>query len=102
MKKVYTAGNVPEAQIVSDLLEAHRIHHIIKNRDLQSTLGELPVPETFPTIWVNEGEFIQAKKLIDELNEKKVKGSVWICQCGESLEPQFSSCWKCGRERQKS
>ena len=99
MKKLYIAGNIQEVQLISDLLNDQGIYHIVKNRDLQSILGELPVQETLPSIWVKEDDFQEAKDLLDQINKPEIKGCVWTCSCGEVLEPQFNTCWRCGKDK---
>ena len=94
MIKVYTASDLQEAQMISDLLERNGIDYLVKNKDLQSIMGEIPI-DTYPTIWVNEHEAKRSKKLIDDINRRKVEGSIWTCSCGESIEPQFQVCWNC-------
>jgi hypothetical protein len=48
------------------------------------------------------------RKELDQINEDamkkkeppKVEGRPWKCpRCGETSEPQFDSCWKCGADR---
>lgn len=52
--------------------------------------------------------FIVNRKKLDEIDESsrskddapKVVGNPWKCpKCGEQLEPQFTTCWKCGAIR---
>ena len=99
MVKIYTAKNIQHARLLSDLLHANAINHIVKNLDLQMALGELPLGDSLPSIWTPEEEAKKAILLIEKLEEKKVEGLVWQCRCGEVLEPQFGACWKCGMER---
>jgi hypothetical protein len=50
---------------------------------------------------VNRKKLDEIKKEAQEKNEPpKPVGDPWKCpKCGEELEPQFESCWKCGAAR---
>ena len=50
MKKLYTAGDIIEAQLLNLLLKAQGISSLIKNEGLQSGVGELPFVETWPEV----------------------------------------------------
>jgi hypothetical protein len=53
---------------------------------------------------VNRKELDQIKKDAKAIKElPKVDGKPWKCpKCGEILEPQFDSCWKCGAKLKKN
>lgn len=51
---------------------------------------------------VHEAQAEQARELIVEYleGEPEHDGKEWKCsRCGERIEPQFTQCWNCGRER---
>ena len=54
MKKLYTAGDIIEAQLLNSLLKAQGISSLIKNEGLQSGVGELPFVEMWPEVWIME------------------------------------------------
>ncbi len=95
MKKLYIAANLQDAKIISDVLNNHGIENSIKNFASQGLGGEVPIVANFPTIYVHEEDFDEAKKIIHHSSI----GAVWTCTCGEVLEPQFSECWNCGKSR---
>jgi len=105
MTNVYGARDLAEAQFVKGLLEAEDIPAIIQGGALQAVLGEIPVsPESLPSVWVNETDLDRAMPIVKELdNGGPAKTSLqpgWTCaKCGEALEGQFSTCWKCGTNR---
>ena len=96
MKKLYAAANLQEAKIISDVLSQHGINSLIKNLSSQGLGGELPIMANYPTIYVDDEDYEEARKLM-EGNQRL--GSVWTCSCGEDNEPQFSECWNCGASR---
>jgi hypothetical protein len=56
------------------------------------------------SVWVERDDHqrareIAAQPIVDEA-EDQVDHSQWVCaSCGERVEGQFTSCWKCGAER---
>ena len=56
----------------------------------------------YPEVWVvDDVEFARACELRDAVTKSpRLALSAWICpSCGEQLEGQFRSCWKCGAGR---
>ncbi|WP_136808297.1 DUF2007 domain-containing protein [Desulfosediminicola flagellatus] len=106
MKKIYTAANPADAHIVRGILESYEIGCEVRGESLFSVRGELPmVGDTFPTVWIfNDEDFEEARKVVDEIDRKREEAPVvsesWNCsRCGETLESQFTACWKCGKSR---
>ena len=52
MKKLYTAGDIIEAQLLNSLLKVQGISSLVKNEGLQSGVGELPFVEMWPEVWI--------------------------------------------------
>lgn len=61
----------------------------------------LPGAEFYPKLWFEDGDFEEATAVLAVFRSIPVpKLGAWTCQnCGEQLEGQFSSCWKCGASR---
>jgi hypothetical protein len=62
----------------------------------------LPGAEFYPKLWVVEdAEFPRAAALLEAFRKLPAPSlRLWTCpSCGEQLEEQFSSCWKCGTPR---
>lgn len=100
MKYVFTATQMsPDGDMVKSLLEEARIPCLVRNEHLSSAAGEMGfIPLE---LWIlNDEDYPRAKEIIDDWENSEIEdhGS-WVCRCGETLEGQFSSCWKCGRER---
>jgi hypothetical protein len=63
-----------------------------------SGIGELPINECWPEVWIdNEMDFNLAQSLIKKMYVNK--NNDWKCQCGETIEGQFDTCWSCGVDR---
>jgi hypothetical protein len=103
MKKLHTFSLSDQAQagLLKELLEKEGIACLIKNEQLFAALGEIPFLECAPQLWVVDDEvWPRAKVLLDGWLKEDLVTESWICpSCGEQLEGQFGSCWKCGKER---
>ncbi len=97
---VYQAGTVVEAAHVRNVLESAGIAAELKNDRLWSALGEIPVIEAWPQVWVlDERDAARAKQVLRDVERGPAVPS-WTCPaCGEWLEGQFTACWHCGAER---
>lgn len=99
MKKVYSSDNNFVVSSLRDLLEANHIRCLIKNEYLQGGVGELPVMECWPELWIFEDfQYDKAKTLIAGMLDAEHSES-WHCGCGEHIEGQFGECWNCGESR---
>ena len=98
LKRVYTAANLPEAHLLSDLLAARGIRARIFNANASSLLGELPIEASLPQVWVEDpADVARARELIDEFLRPTHPGPAIICpKCGEENPPSFDFCWSCG------
>jgi len=85
-----------------NVLVTFRIRCFIKNVDLISAAGELPPIECWPELWVvDDDRFAKARAIIRKtLAPLESVKKPWLCtHCGETIEGQFSECWKCGHDR---
>lgn len=96
MKTVYSASNISLVSIFQHILEGQGINCWIKNEYLIAGIGEIPPIECWPQLCVDDDDFSNAKRIVDEaLSVQEM--SAWKCaSCGEEIEGQFSECWKCG------
>lgn len=99
MQTVYSASNISLVSIFQNFLEGHGISCWIKNEFLSAGAGEIPPIECWPQLCVDDADFAEAKRLVEEaLSEEEKPG--WKCDsCGENLEGQFTECWNCGKSR---
>lgn len=98
MKKIYSAANLPEAHLISHLLEEAGIDHHIFNENLQGGVGELPFTHTYPDIWiVDEAQGERAMEIIRSYEAPRPEGEPAKCgACGEDNPAGFEVCWSCG------
>ncbi len=99
MKRIFTSSDLIAVSQLKDFLENEGIPCVIKNEILTALRPEVPFTDTFPELWVqNDSDFEKAAIIkADWKMPTEPQGSAWTCpKCGEQLDPQFSSCWKCG------
>lgn len=103
MPKVFTAQNPTEAHFVMGLLQAEGLDAEVRKESLFTTVGGAgALVGMLPEVWaLNPDQITQARAIVDRYASGKINASPamppWTCaQCGESHEPQFTSCWKCG------
>ena len=96
MKTVYSASNISLVSIFQNILEGHGIRCWIKNEFLSAGSGELPPIECWPQLCVDDENYSEANRLVEEALSVTEMPS-WRCvSCGEEIEGQFSECWNCG------
>ena len=87
-------------EMFKSLLEEAGIPCLIRNEYLSVAAGEVPfIP---PELWIlNDGDYPRAKEIVDAYRDAKIEThDSWVCPaCAETIEGQFTSCWKCGWER---
>lgn len=98
MKKLTSAETIVTITHYQNLLAAEGIRTEIRNQHLGGIMGEMPVFETWPQLWiVNDLDFDRATQLIESTDSGPV-GAAWACsQCGEENEGQYGACWNCGK-----
>ena len=98
MKKIYSASNLMEAQIVLDLLAHAYIPAQIFNQYAQGMAGEIPVHHACPEVWIKRDEDYERGKHVIETYENTpvTTGNVQCPSCGEDNPANFQLCWKCG------
>jgi hypothetical protein len=103
MKQVHVARHAPDAHLVKGLLESNGIAAVVRGEFLTSGWGELPVDVC--SVWISDdAQYERAQAvLLSFLNgdlARELRSQNWRCaKCGEQLEGQFTSCWKCGGAR---
>jgi hypothetical protein len=99
MKRVYRAASLLEVAHARNVLITAGVRCELRNIHLAGALGELPMMETWPQLYVEDSDESYARSILARAAAAP-SGAHWACEdCGESLEPQFTTCWRCGRER---
>lgn len=103
MKRVLSGNSLPDTTHFKNVLEQAGIASLIKNRHLGGGIGDLPVFDAAPELWVLDDE--QADRAAGLIRDSQVSaiGTPWRCaKCGEQNEPQFAACWSCGNGDSRS
>ena len=96
MKRVFSAASLIQVAHARNILVAAGIQSELRNQYLAGALGELPMLETWPQLLVDDSDEQLALRALERA-AKVPPGTAWICpDCGETLEPQFTTCWRCG------
>ncbi len=101
MRPLYSSLNLHEIYHLKNLLAAEGIRCEIRNELLSRLAGEIPFTECAPQLWLaDERELERAARIVRDFRRAPAAMPAWKCpNCGESLEGQFSACWRCGTER---
>jgi hypothetical protein len=101
MRAVHECINRRDASLLAGYLTDHGIPAEVRGGAWQAVEGELTnLRGALPRVYVLQDQQEEAaRSLVDRylhLMKEPPAGDPWICPtCGESLEPQFLSCWKC-------
>jgi hypothetical protein len=96
MKRVFRASTLLQVAHARNVLIAAGIDSELRNQYLAGAMGDLPMLETWPQLMVEDDLEKAALRALEKAAAAPA-GAPWTCsQCGESLEPQFITCWRCG------
>jgi rubrerythrin len=100
LKRVYSSFSLTAAHHARNVLEAQGIRSVVRNEILSSAMGELPPAECQAEVWVLRAcDADRAARLLKE-GPVDATATPWTCpSCGETAEPQFAQCWRCGTDR---
>jgi hypothetical protein len=102
VKRVYRAASLLQVAHARNVLLMAGIQSELRNQYLAGAMGDLPMMETWPQLYVEDGDEQYALGALARASTVAL-GSPWICdECKEQLEPQFTCCWRCGSERSKA
>mgnify|MGYP000865307060 CR=1 FL=1 len=104
MKKIYVSADPVQCGWLESLLQASNIECLVRNRFLGGAIGELPINEAWPEIWVvNDNDEARAESVIADALAPLLVTEDWRCAgCQEWVEGQFGSCWQCGHVRESN
>lgn len=96
MKRVFRAASLLQVAHARNVLLTAGIECELRNQYLAGALGDLPMLETWPQLYVDDADEQAALRALARADAAPT-GAPWTCEhCGEALEPQFTSCWRCG------
>lgn len=99
MKKVYSCSDHFQLSAFKTELDIADIRYLVKNEFSHGAVGEIPINESWPQLWVlNDEDQEEAKKLCLDLEKKLLQPLLteWTCNfCGEVNVASFEVCWQC-------
>jgi hypothetical protein len=102
VKRLLSSHDLISVHHARNLLDAAGIAAVVHNELLSSAMGELPPVECQAELWVlDDADAARAERILREGRlPQAADGPSWRCAgCGETLEAQFTQCWRCGATR---
>ncbi|MDD2709415.1 MAG: DUF2007 domain-containing protein [Verrucomicrobiae bacterium] len=103
MKFLRASTQPGDLERLKDVFEDAGIKCFIRNEAISGLAGELPFGECTPELWIfDDTQLAHAQEILRDMEKSfPENGKSWECpSCKEIIEPQFASCWNCGRDRQ--
>ena len=95
MRRVYTAATLPEAHLILQQLESVGINARVFNENAQGAIGELPVTDAWPDVWIVQNHQFRAARAVIERYESSFDNELLCNSCGETSPGRFEVCWQC-------
>jgi hypothetical protein len=98
LKKLYSAASLPDAHLIRNLLIQAGIEAHVFNENAQGGVGQLPVMEACPQIWIaDERDLERARNVLHAFESMPaIRSSLRCEQCSEDNPSTFQLCWNCG------
>jgi hypothetical protein len=97
MKRIYLAANLPDAQVMADMLNSQGIRVHIFNSYSVGGAGELAAQQ-WPEVWVDDEAQVEAALGLIRQRDETASLPEKVCpHCGEVNPGNFLSCWNCLR-----
>jgi hypothetical protein len=98
VKKLYSATSLPDAHLIRNLLDQSGIDVHVFNENAQGGVGQLPVADAYPQIWVaDERDYPRAREILEGfLNMPAIRNNLHCRECDEDNPTTFQICWNCG------
>ena len=99
-KKIYSAANATEANLIQGLLELESIETSLSGEGLSIATGGLPTDVIQVELLVNEEKYAEALEIISNyeeiLRQPAQDGESWECEECNKVNPEtFEMCWSC-------
>lgn len=103
MKRLLVSSDTVFLEYLRRLCAARGIGAFVRNAtNAGLAAGEMAPVVVPPELWVTSEDFEAARRILRDTEKAFAarSGPSWRCpRCGETLEPQFEVCWRCGTER---
>lgn len=91
-----------DVQRIRDVLQSCGIECMVRGELLSGVAGDVPATECVPELWlINDNQLLEAQQVLEawRSDSGQVHSAGHCLGCGEMLDPQFDSCWRCGAPR---
>lgn len=98
MKEIFRHQELIYMKQYADVLEQAGVPTMIRNDLTMSCLSEIPIPEFFPNLCVNEEDAERAVEILNAHTDKMAEGADQeiVCEaCGEVSPGNFDLCFAC-------
>jgi hypothetical protein len=98
MRELYTSQDRALVYELKAAVESDGIACRVENEALAGVAGGVPPGEAWLQLWVvDDAHFDRAAAILKELLEGEAAAEeTWECpDCGETLQNQFTECWRC-------
>src|SRR5690349_12524319 len=106
MKQLYSARNALEAHDLRVFLAAHDIDAKLTGDNNAFETFISFTPNSAPCVFVDDRNFERAKELLAQFASRASLSKPrpgWNClNCGQIVESQFDTCWKCSTPREEA
>jgi hypothetical protein len=94
--KLLLSSRVEDIDLLKGMLAQEGIES-----DVTNYTAPIGGAEFYPKLWVEDADFPKASAVLSAFRSAAPqRAECWTCPfCGETLEEQFTSCWKCGAVR---
>lgn len=98
MKLVFTSTEVPELQIIQDMLRHAGVACELRSSEALDALGAEPFSAG---LWVKrDADYLRARDLFHVWTHPAAHADHWHCpKCQVKLSGAFDACWRCGTHR---
>lgn len=98
MKAVFSAPDLLQVTHIKNILATYGIESYIRNTYLSGGMGELPMFECWPQLYVSDvSRYQEAENIIKAELIPRPRSPSWECpHCSELIDGAFDACWKCG------
>src|SRR4051812_23560223 len=100
MHKIFSSPQSAEVELFKNMLADAGITCEVRNGEVSRVV---PAPPFYEELWVCGEDYTKASELLSAWQNTSAAAAAdsWICPgCGERIEGQFSTCWKCGAKRE--
>ncbi len=95
-RRIFASVHLAPAELVRSVLALEHIAAEVRNSQLASVAGDVPINEASVEVWVDADDVERASAVVERLREQTAAGPELVCACGARVPASFARCWSCG------